>query len=309
MKQTIIVATLMLVIGLALGYHLAPKVIGHSATLQSAVPDSVSLPLCLPDTSQEKLATAEPRLISEPPSAEIGNALTFFAPSSEPSSAVSYTAMLEQLNYDDQQRFQQLNHALMGMFEFDEPRAYATLLAQGMPTVEELRVLFDNPVKQQWQELANKYKDERASGSWTPEVKRAFDRHSALLANRAIDEFLAEYRYYNIEYQDGPITDLGSDHWPTDLKSLYQDAFSLYVENHRNKLASAYIANLKFEQLLTYDNTKYKEQTNQLRRLVQLAKISQLIASDSVYNHYATKQHWSDAELLEFLAISETLER
>lgn len=308
MKQSIILAAVMLVIGLAIGYSLAPKSSSHQATIETALANNTSRPICLSDSNQAALTAALSKAALQPPPVSNENALTFFAPGSEPTPAVSYTAMLEQFNYDDQQRFQQLNQALMGMFEFDEPRAYAILLAQGMPTVEELNVLFDNPLQEQLETLMVSREIAMENNNGESEVRQALERHAALLANRALDELLTEYRYYNPEYQDGPIADLNDKDWPSHLKELYRKAWILYGVNGSSRLATARIAHFRFEQVFT-SNLSLDEDVAKVSQIAALAQIGKRIYSDKVYEHFAKQQNWSNREYAIYSSIGAAIQR
>ncbi|WP_423187864.1 hypothetical protein ACO1PK_06520 [Alishewanella sp. d11] len=314
MKQTMIAATLMLIIGLALGYFLAPKVSEPLEPLAASMPATISAAV-LPTMpvvakSPAQLATTPTAPVVETSSAADEKALpAFFAPGEPFAPANSYSELLQQLSYDGQQQLQQLNSSLLGMFEFDHPRKYKYLLEQGMPTPEELALLYNTPMDQQLEQLVSIYQAQSQREAWQPEVQQAYERHAALLANLAIDELIKQYRFDNPDYQQGDsMPDFGAEDWPPNLSTLHRMAMDLYIINSNSRLATNRLAMFKLEQLFTRGD-KVDYEVLKIKELAALAQISNLLYSDSVYDTYAAQRNWSDVERSKFVVIGNAILR
>lgn len=309
MKQTIIVATLMLALGLALGYHLAPKVSEPLEPLAASVPATISAAV-LPTMSDvakspAQLATTPTTPVAETSSAADEKALPAFFASGEPfAPANSYTELLQQLSYDEQQQLQQLNSSLVGMFEFNEPHKYKRLLEQGMPTPAELEMLFNVPFQQQIEQLKEIW---QRGGSMSLAERQAFERHAALIANLAYDEFERQYRLENPDYQGGRMPDYASEDWPPAIMEYYDIAEMAHIMAVRSDLATARLAEFKRARLVAGPDQQRDRDWRKANQIGKLALIGTLLYSDTVYKTYADQQGWTEAELITYSAISAAL--
>ncbi|WP_423187862.1 hypothetical protein ACO1PK_06510 [Alishewanella sp. d11] len=305
MKQTTIVATLMLIIGLALGYYLAPKVSEPLKPLAASMPATTSAAVLPAAKSPAQLATTPTAPVAETSSAVDEKALPAFFASGEPfAPANSYTELLQQLSYDGQQQLQQLNSSLLGMFEFNDSRDYRRLLEQGMPTPAELEVLFNVPFQQQVEQIREKWQ----RGDSLPLAERqVFQRHAALLANLAYDELERQYHIENPDYQGGRMPDYASEDWPPAIMEYYDIADSAYIMAGSSDLATARLAALKRSRLVAGPDQQRDRDWRKANQIGALALIGTLLKSDTIYETYAAQQGWTEAEFITYSAISAAL--
>ncbi len=309
MKQTILFASLTLILGLALGYYLVPKVGEQPISLVATMPATTSA-VVLPTMSDaakspEQLAATPTAPVAETSSAADEKALPAFFASGEPfAPANSYTELLQQLSYDGQQQLQQLNSALLGMFEFNEPHKYKRLLEQGMPTPAELEMLFNVPFQQQIEQLKEKWQQ----GDSIPLAERqAFERHAALIANLAYDEFERQYRLENPDYQGGSMPDYASEDWPPAIMEYYDIAEMAHIMAVRSDLATARLVEFKRARLVAGPDQQRDRDWRKANQIGKLALIGTLLYSDTVYKTYADQQGWTEAEFITYSAISAAL--
>ncbi len=309
MKQTLLVASLTLVIGLALGYYLAPKVSEPLEPLAASMPATISAAVLptMPETAKNptQLATTPTAPVAETAFAADEKALPAFFASGEPfAPANSYSELLQQLSYDGQQQLQQLNSSLLGMFEFNDSRDYRRLLEQGMPTPAELEMLFNVPFQQQIEQLKEKWQQ----GDSIPLAERqAFERHAALIANLAYDEFERQYRLENPDYQGGSMPDYASEDWPPAIMEYYDIAEMAHIMAVRSDLVTARLAKLKRESLVTRPDEQQERDSLKAIQIASLALISVLTASNTMYENYASQQGWTEAERSIFLGFRSAL--
>lgn len=238
---------IMIIVWISLGFFLGSwlKPSGYLPVETNAIPQS-------PRTMDKNVAIGElkehivanscqtlPTDVKAPPSKYFVNENTFLTEK-------SFTLSMAKLDRNDAKLFESLNRSFYGLFEFESEDEYERLLKHGMPTIEELRHVYNTPLEVLIRESIKVI--QTADWNRYNGVPEHISRLNALIFNRAVDEFLTEYQIFYPDYQ--LLNSIGNRKLPDDLKEKYTKMFMASgLTMDAIQTSSARLAKLKFSKL------------------------------------------------------------
>lgn len=174
--------------------------------------------------------------------------------------AANYDELLKNVDANTEELYQNLNNDFYNLFQFSSIKEYNRLLANGMPTPEELEYVYQTDIES----LIDQIRAIKLTKDTPKNIRLNREKLTSLVFNRAMGELVGQIKDSHYDYQVGDIipevSNIGKGQVPAELEQTLIDVMALWGQA-RGGLATTNLARVRFEELNLFDqgeDRKYK---------------------------------------------------